>query len=72
MRFVMPPRASDQDPVEVELKIESFLRDVTQMYLDVHFTWPAPSLPGAEIAPIDLLNQLEIFITNNALKFIGA
>lgn len=42
IRLVMPPAPTDPDPVAVELKIESYLRDTTKLYVETQFVWEQP------------------------------
>jgi hypothetical protein len=72
LRLVMPPRPDDQDPVNIELKIESYLKDTTKIFLEAQFSWQRPLPPGMEASPRYLLGQVEEYITRTALDFIGA
>ncbi len=71
LRFVMPPQAEESDPVQVEVKIESFLRDTSKIYIEVQFTWPQPSEPGAKMRPTDLLAEVDAYIQDIAARFSG-
>jgi len=72
LRLVLPPLQDEADPVQIELKIESFLRDSSKLYLEVHSAWPRQSIPGGNIAPIDLLNYTDTFINDHVVPFLGA
>lgn len=70
LRFVMPPRADDPEPVQIEVKIESFLRDTKKIYVETQFTWPAPRLPGTPFDPESRLKQVDAYVENEVVSFI--
>lgn len=70
LRFVMPPRAHDPEPVQIEVKIESFLKDTKKIYVETQFTWPAPRPPGAAVDPQNRLKQVDAYVENEVISFI--
>lgn len=71
LRFVMPPRPDEVDPVQMELKIESFLRDSSKIYLEAQFAWPQPSQPGVQLNPEALLVTVDTYLQQIASSFAG-
>ena len=71
LRFVMPPKEGEPDPVQIELKIESFLRDTSKIYFETQFAWPQPSPPGSTISPRDLLARVDAYVQEVASQFAG-
>ncbi len=70
LRFVMPPRADEPEPVQIEVKIESFLRDTKKIYVETQFTWPTPRPPGVTFDPQNRLKQVDAYIENEVILFI--
>lgn len=70
LRFVMPPRPEDHEPVMIELKIESFLEDTSKLFIEAQLTWPMPTKPGSSISPTEPLRFAEDYITNTALRIL--
>jgi hypothetical protein len=72
LRFVIPPLANEEDPAQIELKIESFLRDTAKIFVQAHVTWNKPLPPGETLSPGALLEQVETYITQTVWEFMGA
>lgn len=70
LRFVMPPQPTDLEPVQIEVKIESFLEDVKKIFVETQFVWPQPAAPGAPLDPEKRLLQVNEYIENQVLAFI--
>ena len=70
LRFVMPPQPGDPEPTQVEVKIESFLRDTKKIFIETQFTWPAPKPPGSDFASAARLNQANEYIENQVHAFM--
>jgi len=47
LRIVMPPIPSDQPPVQIEIKVESFLEDSSKIFVDLNCVFPAPEPAGS-------------------------
>jgi hypothetical protein len=71
LRFVMPPISLETEPVQIEVKIESFLRDTKKIFIETQFTWPQPMTPGTPMDPEDRLNRVDEYIENNVFAFIS-
>jgi hypothetical protein len=70
LRFVMPPQAGDPEPVQIELKIESFLRNTKKVFIETQFLWPGPKPPGAAFSPEDRLRQVNEYIEKHVHAFM--
>lgn len=72
LRLVMPERQNEKDPKRVELKIESFIRDPKQIFVEVQFGWQDPIVATsiADFRIADRLKNLEDFIENRVHKFM--
>ncbi|HKZ82643.1 MAG TPA: hypothetical protein VJ793_03185 [Anaerolineae bacterium] len=70
LRFVMPPVAGEPRPVQIEVKIESFLRDTKKMFVETQFTWPSPMPAGTTFDPAFRLHQVDDYIEQQVLSFI--
>ena len=69
LRLVMPARAQVPDDAGVEVKIESFLSDARQLFLEAQFTWETPALPGTEPDPRPLIEAVDAFIDGPLTEF---
>lgn len=70
LRFVMPPIPSDAPPVEIEVKIESFLRDTKKIFVETQFKWPAPTEPGKSFDPRTRLEKVNNYLETEVVSFI--
>lgn len=71
LRFVVPQLGSGGEILcNVEVKIESFLRDSRKIFVETQFMWPSPQPPGAGFAVSDRLQQLNDYIENRLTAFI--
>lgn len=73
MRLVMPPHAVEgQEPVSIELRIESFLRESTKLLVETVFTWPRPRTvaAGERFEPAGYMAQVEQFAANDVWNFV--
>lgn len=71
LRFVMPPRPEDTEPVVIELKIESYLKDSSKLFIEVQATWPQPTPAGTGLSATPLLRFADEYITDITLDFLG-
>jgi len=44
LRLVMPPVKGDKEPVQIEVKVESFFQESKKMFVETFFVWPRPRL----------------------------
>lgn len=69
LRFVMPPQPSDEEDIQIEVKIESFLRDTKKIYVETQFVWP--QVPqGAALNPDRRLRQLDDYVEECVIPFV--
>ncbi|MBS1252137.1 MAG: hypothetical protein MAG451_01173 [Anaerolineales bacterium] len=71
LRFVMPPQQGQGEPVQVEVKIESYLRNARKIYVETQLKWPQPLAPGAPLNPRERLEQANEYLQNNVLAFLA-
>jgi len=70
LRFVMPPQQGDKPPVQVEVKVESFLRDSGKVFVETQFTWPQPMPRGKGLDPAARLKILDDYTGKNVIDFM--
>ncbi|MHC4478184.1 MAG: hypothetical protein ACYTEL_21300 [Planctomycetota bacterium] len=72
LRLFMPPMKEDKEPVQIEVKIESFLRGPKKMFVETVFVWPKPRLLTDETS-FDTgvcLRTVEKYATEEVCRFI--
>ncbi len=70
LRFVMPVMPTAPEPVEIEVKIESYLKDPRKLYVDVRFKWPQTRHSALTFEPLERLKTVDRFIEDKALAFM--
>jgi hypothetical protein len=73
LRLLMPPHSVDGgEPVSIELRVESFLRETNKLFVETVFTWPRPRVMKTEedFAPQTLMETVEQFAANEVWNFI--
>jgi hypothetical protein len=73
LRLLMPPHAKEgAEPVSIELRIESFLRETNKLFVETVFTWPKPRILKKEedFAPGQLMESVEQFAAEEVWNFI--
>lgn len=72
LRLVMPPLKEDEEPLQIEIKIESFFRESKKMFIETSFVWPRPRLlpPDAKFDPGLRLKSVEKYATREVCDFI--
>ncbi len=68
LRFVMPPE-SDR-PAQIEVKIESYLRDTSKVFVETQFTWPASTPPDVTFEPRYRLCEVNDYAKKEVIDFI--
>lgn len=69
IRLILPPIADVSAPV-IEVKIESLLRDASQLYVDTQFTWQGPMPAGAELDVAEMINAVEEYTNGPVHRFL--
>jgi hypothetical protein len=71
LRFVFDPTPdAAADPVQIEVKIESFLNDSKKIYVETQFIWIAPSAPSPDIDVENRLQKMNDYIDKRVTGFI--
>jgi hypothetical protein len=70
LRLVMPRRTEVSGDPTVEVKVESFLRDSTHLFVDTQFVWEEPSPRGEEPNPGEMLDEVDEYAVGPVVKFI--
>jgi len=72
LRLVMPPIKEPSEPVQIEIKIESFLQESGKMFIETVFVWPQPRLlpKNKKFDPEIRLKKVEKYAINEVYKFI--
>jgi len=68
LRLVMPP--NDQNRTQIQLKIESYLRDSRMLFVETQFAWPYPLSIREGLKPKDLVDEIDDFATEVVPRFI--
>jgi len=72
LRLVMPPTKEDTEPVQIELKIESFFQESQKMFIETLFVWPQPRLlpKDKKFDPGFRLQRVEKYAINEVCNFV--
>jgi len=72
LRLVMPPLGQEADPVQIEIKIESFFRESQKMFIETFFVWPKPRLLPIDkrFDPEVRLTKVEKYAINEVWSFL--
>jgi hypothetical protein len=74
LRLVMPAVKDDKEPVQIEIKIESFFREPNKMFIETLFVWPKPRLlpPEEKFKPALRLTSVEEYAVSKVCEFVLA
>lgn len=73
LRLVMPPHAAEGgEPISIELRLESFLREPQKIFIETTFTWPRPQVivPQQGFNPQRYIEQTEQFAAEEVWNFL--
>lgn len=70
LRFVMDPIPEDL-PAQIEVKIESFLRDTTKIFVETQFTWPSVATSQSTFNVRERIEKMNSYIEANVQPFIS-
>ncbi len=70
IRFVMPPLDNEQPPCNIDVKIESYLRDTKKIFVEAQFGWPAPTESGTPMDAPEKLTIADKYVDENVIPFI--
>jgi hypothetical protein len=68
IRLVMPPLPGEERPCQIELKIESYLRDTKKIFVDTQFSWP--TVNSGPMDPPARLKIVDEYVENHVIPFI--
>ncbi len=73
LRLVMPPTQDSAEPVQIEIKMESFFRESRKMFIETAFVWPRPRLlqKDAKFEPAIRLTEVEKYAQGKVWDFIS-
>ena len=71
LRFVMDPLPNETEPIQIEVKIESFLRDTTKIFVESQFIWSMPTPPGTPLDVRGRLSQMNSYIQSQVYSFLS-
>jgi hypothetical protein len=68
----MPPTKEDIEPVQIEIKIESFFPEAGKIFIETACVWPKPRLLAANESfdPESRLKGAEKYATNEVCDFL--
>jgi len=73
LRLVMPPvNLPDSEPNSIEVRIESFMRETTKLFIETAIVWPKPVIiqKNEKLNPKSLMQQTENYATNEVWNFL--
>jgi hypothetical protein len=70
LRFVMDPLPGESEPVQIEVKIESFLTDPSKIFIETQFTWRNVTNQPVPFNVRDRLKLMDDYIRNPIRAFI--
>lgn len=69
LRFVTPPTQEQEEPHVTEIKIESFLRDTSKLFVETQFKWETPPRNWT-FNPMERITEVNEYIENQVMNFI--
>lgn len=69
LRFVTPPTPEQKEPHLTEVKIESFLKDTSRLFVETEFKWEGPPRNWL-FNPVERINEVNDYVNNQVAKFI--
>lgn len=72
LRLVIPPIGNEPDVKQIEIKIESFLKESLKMFIETLFVWPQPRLldGNSKFDPDFRLKCVDKYATNEVWNFL--
>lgn len=70
IRLIMPAQSNDPQPVQIEVKIESYLRDVRKIFVETQFKWPQSTSSDKPMDPPSQLRQVDDYVKEKVIPFI--
>jgi hypothetical protein len=71
LRLVMPPEPTDAEPVQTEVRVESFFTDPRKLFVQATMVWPQPQAQASGgFDPARLIRNVEEFANGDLLDFL--
>lgn len=70
LRFVLDPKPEDLQSSQMEVRIESYLKDSTKIYVEVQSRWQS-SNPQSEFNVTKRLNEVQMFLGKKVHNFLS-
>jgi|GEM_PF-313018 len=73
LRLVMPPASiNGQEPSSIEVRIESYFRELAKLFIETVFVWPQPRTieAGGQFDPTQRLNAVEAYMDKEVWDFV--
>lgn len=72
LRLVMPPTKQDAEPVQIDIRIESFFPELGKMFIETSLVWPKPRLLAKNdgFDPEPRLKQTEKYAITEVCDFL--
>jgi hypothetical protein len=68
LRFVMPPEPGK--PAQIEVKIESYLKDTSKVFVETQFAWHASTPPDVSFEPRARLREVNEYAKGQVVDFM--
>lgn len=72
LRLVLPPLPDQPTAPAAEVRIESFFRDISKVFVETSFTWNAPTDIGDQNLPSDMLTEASAYENGPVVNFLMA
>ncbi len=69
LRFVLDALPGDEDPIQIDVKIEFFLNDVKKIFVETTFSWNKPKEPSPIINVTDRLIGMNKYVEERVEGF---
>jgi hypothetical protein len=69
LRFVLDPKPGDLQSSQMEVKIESYLKDTTKIFVEIHSKWQS-SKPQTEFDVKNRLDEVQAFLGEKVHNFL--
>lgn len=70
LRFVMDPVQNSSDPIEIEVKIESYLQDTSKIFVETIFRWLKPTAPGEGLSISARMKLIDDYMNDQVNQFL--
>lgn len=71
IRLVMPTLPEEVPQRQIEVKVESFLRDTRKLFVETQVVWPIPTEPDMPIQAKDKLAEVDRYVDQVVVAFLS-